>query len=228
MENFFIEARYKKPVHIGKDISKLPNKLGLVATVQFIGHLRKIKKELEQHNKIVFLGKGFHAAYLGQVLGCDVLSASSIKKKVDAFIYIGTGNFHPLAISLQTKKDVFMFNPITNILKKFSFKESDKINKRKKASLIKFLSSNEIGIILTVKPGQKNLEKALNLKKMFKDKNFYFILFDTIDFSQLENFPFVECFVNTACPRIAIDDSIRLEKPLINIDEILASLAKHL
>ncbi len=220
MKTFFIEAIYKKPINIGNKIFKLPNKIGLVATVQFIGHLSEIKKALEEKDKVVFLGNGFHTVYHGQVLGCDVLSASSIKKKVDAFLYIGTGSFHPLAISLETKKDVFMFNPIANNLKKFDFREAEKINKKNKGALIRFFNSDEIGVILTTKPAQKNLDKAFKLKKRFKEKNFYFLLFDTIDFSQLENFPFIECFVNTACPRIAIDDSIKLEKPIINIDDL--------
>ncbi|MDD5086138.1 MAG: diphthamide synthesis protein [Candidatus Nanoarchaeia archaeon] len=220
MKLMFVEARYNKPIFIEKTASKLPEKIGLVATIQFIEHLKNIKKELEKHKKTVFVGKGSHTAYPGQVLGCDVLAASSVKERVDAFLYIGTGDFHPIAISLDTKKDVFVFNPITKNLKKIDFKEAEKINKKKKGALIRFFSSNEIGVILTTKPGQKNLEKAFELKKSFKEKNFYFILFDTIDFTQLENFPFIECFINTACPRIAMDDSIKLERSIINIGDL--------
>jgi len=42
---------------------------------------------------------------------------------------------------------------------------------------------------------------------------------DTLDFSQLENFNFVECFVNTACPRL-IDDYDKFHKAILNIDYI--------
>ncbi|MBU4283524.1 MAG: diphthamide synthesis protein, partial [Nanoarchaeota archaeon] len=87
-------------------------------------------------------------------------------------------------------------------------------------ALIKFLSSKEIGVILTTKPGQEQLKEAFELKNKFKDKNFYFLIFDTIDFNQLENFPFIECFVNTACPRIALDDSIKIGKAIINLEDI--------
>jgi diphthamide biosynthesis enzyme Dph1/Dph2-like protein len=44
---------------------------------------------------------------------------------------------------------------------------------------------------------------------------------DTLDFAGLENFPFVECFVNTACPRIGYDEWENLRKPIINADDVL-------
>ncbi|PIU02606.1 MAG: hypothetical protein COT55_02630 [Candidatus Diapherotrites archaeon CG09_land_8_20_14_0_10_32_12] len=227
MKLMFVEARYNNPVFIGKHVLKLPEKIGLVTTVQFIGQIKKIKSELEKKGRKVFLGKGKHTKYNGQVLGCDVQAAVSVEKKVDAFFYIGSGLFHPTAISLKTKKDVFTFNPLTNKFNKMDKNQAEKINKKNKGALIKFLSSKEIGVIVTTKPGQEQLKKALGLKNKFKDKNFYFLIFDTIDFGQLENFPFIECFVNTACPRIALDDSIKISKAIINLEDITKIIIKR-
>ena len=36
-----------------------------------------------------------------------------------------------------------------------------------------------------------------------KDKKSYIFIADTINESEFENFPFIECWVNTACPRFA-------------------------
>ena len=119
---------------------------------------------------------------------------------------------------LQSDKKVFVFNPFSKKFFKMGQEDVKKIKNKIKGSLIKFLSSSNIGVIITTKPGQMRLKQALALKEKYKDKNFYFLLFDTIDFQQLENFPFIECFVNTACPRIALDDSIRMEKPIIDVD----------
>ena len=47
---------------------------------------------------------------------------------------------------------------------------------------------------------------------------------DTLDFAELENFPFIECYVNTMCPRIGMDDTIRTAKPIVNIDDIKADM----
>ena len=216
----FVEARCKKPVFIGKHVLKLTEKIGLVKTVKFIGKVKEVKSQLEKYGKKVFFGKGRHTKYNGQILGCDVNSAVSVEKKVDAFLYIGSGLFHPIAISLKTKKDVFTFNPLTEKFSKVDRKEAEKISKRNKGALIKFLSSKEIGVIITTKPGQEQLKKAFDLKNRFKDKNFYLLVFNTIDFGQLENFPFIECFVNTACPRIALDDSIKTNKVILNLEDI--------
>ncbi len=60
-------------------------------------------------------------------------------------------------------------------------------------------------------------KKLSQLEKKYKNKRFYKFVFDTLDYSQLENFPFIECWVNTACPRI-FDDL----RSIINIQDISA------
>ena len=69
-----------------------------------------------------------------------------------------------------------------------------------------------------------SLKKAQELEKTYPDKKFYLLLFVTLDFSQLENFNFIECFVNTACPRIAIDDASGWKKPIVNPNELEIAL----
>ena len=44
---------------------------------------------------------------------------------------------------------------------------------------------------------------------------------NTLDFNEIENFPKVECYVNTMCPRIGFDDTIRLNKSIINLEDVL-------
>lgn len=202
MKILFIEAKYKGKINIDESIiKKLPKKLGLISSVQFAGHLEKIKKDIIKKNKKVFLKKG-KQKYKGQVLGCD-LSAADIN--ADAILYIGDGKFHPLGVAIKTGIDVFCFNPITNHFSKIDKKEIEKYNKRKKAAYINFLSSDKIGVLVSSKHGQNNLKQALNLKNKFKDKQFYYFVFNTLDINQLENFPFVQAWVNTACPRLFDD-----------------------
>ena len=96
-----------------------------------------------------------------------------------------------------------MANPFTNEAKVLEKQEVEKIQKQQKGALIKFLSSKEIGIIVSLKPGQNKLKKALELKKKIKDKNCHIFIADTINYAEFENFPFIESWVNTACPRFA-------------------------
>lgn len=208
MKTLFIEAKYKGEVKVDETtIDKLPKRIGLVSTVQFIGNLKSIKKELEKNNK--------KAIIAGQILGCDFLKAEKIKNKVDCFLYIGSGSFHPLGLAYTISKPVFVYNPLDNTLEKVSDNEIEKYKKRRKGAYLKFLTAENIGILVSTKTGQNQLKKALELKKRLKDKNCYIFTADTIDLNELENFPFIEAWVNTACPRIAED-----KVGLINIEEI--------
>jgi len=215
MKTLFIEAKYQGKINLNKiPINKLPNKIGLVSSVQFVDYLLKIKQYLQKNKRKVFLEKG-KQKYKGQVLGCDLTSAEKIKKKVNAFLYIGDGRFHPLGVALKTNKKVYTFDPIGNVFSEIKKEDIEKIKKKNKAKLIKFLSSDNIGILVSVKPGQYNLKKSLELKKKFKDKTFNMFLFDTLNINDLENFPFIESWINTACPRISDE-----KNNIINIEDL--------
>jgi 2-(3-amino-3-carboxypropyl)histidine synthase len=92
--------------------------------------------------------------------------------------------------------------------------------KRKQGSIAKFYASDNIGVLVSTKPGQNFLKASLKLKQLYPKKNFYFIVNNNVDFSQLENFPFIECWINTACPRIGIDDVYKFQKPVVNLDDV--------
>ncbi len=104
-------------------------------------------------------------------------------------------------------------------MSKIDRSEVEKYNKKRKAAYMKFLESAEIGILVSLKPGQNNFRKAVELKNQLKGKNCYIFTFDTLDFNQIENFPFVQCWVNTACNRI-LDDYSKFPKPLVDLSDI--------
>ncbi len=85
---------------------------------------------------------------------------------------------------------------------------------------MKFHTSTQIGVFISSKWGQEYKNSALKLKNQYKDKNFYFFVGDNFIESEMENFPFIECWVNTACPRIGQDDIVRQSKPVVNIKDI--------
>lgn len=203
MKTLFIDAKSSADVRLSKEqIAKLPEKIGIAATIQHMHRIKDIQKQLPG------------GIIAGQVLGCDVSAAEKIKAKVDAFLYIGSGEFHPLGIAVGTGKEVFCFNPLTKKLSKTGKSAIEKHEKRKKASLIRFLSAEKVGILVSTKPGQNRMKDALRLSKR-KGREYFVFAFDTLNEMDLENFPFIQCWVNTACPRIA--DS----KPsIINISDI--------
>jgi 2-(3-amino-3-carboxypropyl)histidine synthase len=197
MRGIFIEAKSNADIKkaVERAIKLLPNKVGIVTTAQHKHKLNEIKKILEK-NKI-------KAEIGGQILGCDASAARKIKDKVDAFLYVGSGRFHPIEVQLKTGKKVIMANPLTDEAKQLEKQEIERLEKQQKGALVKFLSSKQVGIIVSSKPGQNKLKKAFELKKKLKDKNCYIFAADTIDPAEFENFPFIESWVNTACPRFA-------------------------
>jgi len=219
MKAVFIHTKYTGEVDVGKiEVDKLPDKIGMVTTTQFLGKTTEIKQYLEKNNKEVFVEEG-EQRHEGQLLGCDVGAAIKIQDNVDAFLYIGSGEFHPLGVSMQTKKDVFTFNPVSSVFSKLNNQDIEKYKKNKKVNYMKFLSAENIGIMVTIKPGQYSYKKALEIKESLekKGKKCFIFVFDTLDANEMGNFPFIDFWVNTACPRIADD---RDKKNVIDMSEI--------
>ena len=219
MNIMMVESRYKGRIDLSNlDASALPNNIGLATTVQFLDFVEEIKQYLESMGKCIFIDK-LRQKYEGQLLGCDTGAADKIKEHVDCFLYIGTGKFHPLGISLGTDKEVFCYDPISAVLSKIDRKEIERYNAKRKGAYLKFLDAQEIGILVSLKPGQNNFARAVELKKKLSEKNCYILAFDTLDFNQIENFPFIQCWVNTACNRI-LDDYSKFPKPLVDLSDI--------
>jgi len=221
MKTVFVESRYGRKVSLPKSlVSELPESVALFTPVQFVGSVSAMKKQLEKAGRRVQLLKPHHSTYSGQLLGCGI---QEFRADFDAFLYIGDGTFHPYALLLKNSKDVFVFNPFSRSYTRLneSSKEVKKMRQRQMAGLVKFHASKSIGVIVSTKPGQSRLEDALRLRKKHKEKDFYFMLFDNVDFSQLENFNFIDAFVNTACPRIAYDDFEKFPKAVVNVDDII-------
>ena len=217
MKVMFVDAKVKTDLScIEKNIDKIPDDCGLVTTLQHKHILKDAKEILENNNK--------KSVVLGQVLGCNFESA--LKKEaenVSCYLYIGTGRFHPIGIAIRTGKNVFCINPETKVFSKLENDTIEKFRRKKNASISLFLVKEKIGIIVSMKPGQMyndGFELYKKLKEKYPDKSFYLFACSTLDFSELENFPFVELWINTMCPRIAYDDSIRMQKPVINIEDI--------
>src|SRR3989338_8822808 len=107
MKIMMVEGRYKGEINLSNlDLNAIPQNIGLATTVQFLDFVDQIKEYLESNGKSIFIDK-MRQKYEGQLLGCDVGGADKIKDKIDAFLYIGTGVFHPLGIALNIGKDVF-------------------------------------------------------------------------------------------------------------------------
>ena len=134
MKIMMVEGRYKGNIDLScLDAEVLPKTIGLATTVQFLDFVDEIRQHLESRGKIIFIDKA-RQKYDGQLLGCDVEGADKIKDDVDAFLYIGTGIFHPLGIALSIDKEVFCYDPISAIMSKIDRAEVERYNKKRKGA----------------------------------------------------------------------------------------------
>jgi len=186
MKRLFIPAKVNIDLSSLKNIKFKEKKIGLITTVQFDDEVKKIKDK-----KFV---------YGGPILGCNIDKILPIKDKVDAFLYIGSGDFHPLTLK-KLNKPIYIFNPLTNKSSKIPEKEIIRLEKQLKGKITKYYSAKKLGIIISTKPGQNLFHQALNLQKRLKKPSFLFICND-LDLNELENFPDIDIWINTACPRI--------------------------
>lgn len=184
--------------------------IGLVSTSQHMHTLEGVKSFLESKNKTVQVG--------GHVLGCQQNNAIELQDKVDAFLYIGSGKFHPLGVLMKTSKPVYVLNPYSSTLDELSPEEKKRFIGRQKARIMKALEANVFGILVSTRTHQFKLEQALEVKKRIEAQGKKALLFAGDDLNPDNLLPFkVDCWINTGCPRI-IDDMH--DKPLLNPDEL--------
>ena len=219
MRAIFIPTQYTGKVEFDKiQLEKLPKKLGIVTTAQFQNKTKEIIDYLGKSGKEVFIDK-IKQRNEGQLLGCDQGAAIKIQRNVDAFLYIGSGDFHPLGVAMNTSKEVYLFNPVTGVFSKFDNNDIEKYKKNKKIKKTKFLHADNIGVMVSIKPGQYSYKKAVEIKDKLekKGKNAFIFVFDTLDAAEMQNFPFIDFWINTACPRIADDKD---KKNVIDMSEL--------
>jgi len=206
---------------LSEAMPSLRHRIGLVTTAQHLPLLAKAKDWLEAQGKTVLIGSGDRRVrHPGQVLGCNVSSARSIADQVEQFLYIGSGDFHPLAVSLDTGKGVIVVDPLMREVRVME-ELKDKILRQRHGAIARSREAQNFGILVSSKVGQKRMDLALRMKALIvkKGRKANIIILDNIDPDQLLAFK-VDAFVSTACPRLAIDDYLRFKKPILTALEL--------
>lgn len=223
MKVYHVEARIKTKFKLPESfLKKLPKKVAVFTTIQLISSLDSIVEQIKNSGRKPFVFKTGHTRHKGQILGCNVQEFSDYADEdFDSFVYIGDGMFHPTALIMKNKdKKVFVYNPFNDKEYIVDQKDIEKKEKLQRAALSRFYMAENVGVLVSTKPGQFFLRKALELKQEYPDKKFFFIMDNTINFFGLEDFPFVDCWINTACPRIGYDDTIKISKAIVNFEDV--------
>jgi len=216
-----------KPI-LEKSLSVLKNykKIGLSLAVQHRNDLEMVLDFYKKNKKEIILskasGRAFHE---GQVIGCEYSGLKFIEKDVEAFVVIGN-RFHSVGAALAVNKPVFLIDVYNNEVSDIA-KFKDKIIRERAMAIDRFKRAKNIGVIVEAKFGQSFGSYDVLLEKIRKKGlNPVLISMNEISPEKIMNFYNIDGFVELACPRIAIDDYARYEKPILTFREALVAIGE--
>ena len=200
-------------------------KLGLVGSIQHLHLIFDYKERLEAAGfEVEVPVGGARLTFPGQVLGCNY---SGDQDDIGHYLFLGSGDFHPIGLVLHTGKPLAMLDPYSGDAEEMSFERIERILRQRFGLIIACDQAKTFGILIGEKPGQMRRTLALRMKKILEKhgKKGYLLALEHVGPELIDFYP-VDAFVNTACPRIAIDDSVRYAKPLITPFELEVALGE--
>ncbi len=226
ISTIYVEARATITVAeaIEKSVPLLSkySKIGLATTVQHVQTLDEAREILVRAGKTVVIGDAGRVNYPGQVIGCNYSNVKSVANGVEAFLFIGGGRFHALGVALSTSKPTIIADPYEN--RAYSIdEEAQKILKQRWACIEEAEHAKTFGVLIGLKLGQKRLDDALKIKEIAEKNGKTAFLFAIREISPeaLLEFPSVDAYVNTACPRISLDTPSKFLKPVLTLNEFM-------
>lgn len=191
------------------------DRIGIITTVQHIHKLEEVSEFLRANGKEPVIGKGdLRIRYPGQVLGCNF---TATRVDCEEYLYVGSGFFHPLGVAIATAKRVIAADPSLNKADEVS---PEKFLRKRGGYIAKSMGARVFGIIVSTKSGQRRMKLAQRLVEIAKRHGVeaHIIMMDLVTPEQLLAFK-VDAYVNTACPRITIDDAERFHVPVLTPQE---------
>ena len=192
-------------------------RVGIVATVQHLMNLKELKTYLEQ------IGFKIYIENDGQILGCNLEGIRSFSEQIDGIITLHAGYFHTYGLLLNTKVTILQLDPFTGELKLFSKTDREQLIRKRNGIIAKARRAEVWGILGSSKIGQYHPSQIKKIEKILEDHNKLKIILisENIQLENLTNFTWIDAWVDTACPRLAIDDHIYSVKPVVTFKEFL-------
>lgn len=193
------------------------NYIRLVATVQHLRSLQELKSHLSK------IGIKSYIKKEGQILGCNLESIRDSSEHIDGIISLHAGYFHTYGLLLNTSIPILQLDPFTGEMKHFTGKDRELFIRKRHGMITQARKADVWGILGSSKIGQYHPDRIKMIEKLLEDHNKSKILLisDNINLENLTNFTWVNAWVDTACPRLAIDDHIYSSKPIVTFKEFL-------
>ena len=126
---------------------------------------------------------------------------------------------------LTQEKPIINVNPETGEIEKIM--PDYKYKKKVLQAIGLTLSAKKVMFILSIKPGQYYPYQRVAKYLEERGIEIYYVVFNDVDFKRLNEFREIDVFINTACQRISIEDADKVEKPILNAQDIEDYLIKN-
>ncbi len=208
------------------DRAGLPRRVGLVASIQHLDLVPSLASAIERTGRAVRIGTGDRRlAYAAQALGCNYTGAEAVAGEVDAFLFLGTGRFHPVGLALAVERPVWSLDPLQATIEPPVDRAG--LVRRRQLLVASVRDARRWGILVSSFAGQDRTPTALALQQRAaaRGREAEILLFGRLDPADLEGRA-LDAYVNTACPRIALDDSDLYPRPVLTPPEFLMALGE--
>ncbi|MFZ2470615.1 MAG: diphthamide biosynthesis enzyme Dph2 [Methanothrix sp.] len=215
----FLEARMIEDLRDVVDKAAIvltARRVGVTTTIQHVHKLDQALEALKAHDIEGVVGPaGERVKYPGQVLGCSYSTARALD--VEEYLFIGTGQFHPLGIALATGRRVVIADPVTGEVSEI---DTDPMLRRRFGTITRAGAAKRFAILVSKKPGQRRMELAQRLMTLGKSsgRQMFLVYLENIEPDRLLNLG-AEAAVSTACPRVALDDAAKYKIPILTPPE---------
>ncbi len=188
-------------------------RVGVLANLQHIEYVGEFVREMEAAGLVPVVDRQTG----GLVLGCRTDGAKRIESEVDAFLFIGGGEFHPLGVAMDVEKEVFIADTYRNEVRGTA-EIMKKTLSRRWWAIMEASKSKRFGVIMVTKPGQFSMRSAEKIAAELRaaGKEAHLLVGDDVSPERLAAFPFIESFIVTGCPRIATDTQQDPNRPVLN------------
>jgi 2-(3-amino-3-carboxypropyl)histidine synthase len=231
MPTYFVEMR-----HPGGDAAalaatladaQLPSPLGLVVSVQHLDLIEPLRAAAQGRGIELVTGEGDRRlAYPAQALGCNYTSAEQIASRVQGFLFLGTGAFHPRGLAFAVDRPVWSLDPLTGQLAP-PLDRALMIRDRL-LRIARCRDARRWGVLVSTLAGQNRHPTAVTLIRKARARGLEAeaVVTGRLDPGDLLGQDF-DAYVNTACPRIALDDAALYPRPVLTPPEFLQAIGER-
>ncbi len=192
----------------------------LCTTSQHLPKLPTMIRILEGAGLEVRTAAGGRGCEAGQVLGCHYGAVRNIAAGAASVLFVGSGEFHPLGLALATDLPLVVADPYTNEVRTVATTR-DRILRQRSAAIAKAAQATHWGVIVGTKSGQIRTAQGVRCREQLRTAGHQVELLAVATLSPelLLGFP-QQAFVSVSCPRIAIDDATRYDRPILTPPEL--------